>query len=300
MRNRSQFQLTKKLQVLPEAIAQSPRPEYLVTEGGIQSNHVRQVAAAGAKLGFKSVLVIGDIVPDRTGASDSNLAKSYSEQGNVQFTELMSATREVTPGVTAKELLDTNRGYWIPSGASTHPLGGLGYARWAFELMQREEDMGVFFDSVVVAVMSGSTLAGMAAGFALAGQLQRQRGETPRKRRLIGVAVGPKSREHFTTLVSGIMETAGKQIGLESQTSSDMGFEIDLRWHGGAYGKLDDTTKERIKLVASTEGLIADPVYSGKALTGVCGMVQAGELKGNVLFVHTGGVLTLSAYPDLR
>lgn len=288
------------LQVLPDAISQSPRPEYLITEGGIQSNHVRQVAAAGAKLGFKSVLVISDIVPERTGESDTSLRNNYSEQGNVQLTELMSSTREATPGVTAKQLLDTNRAYWIPSGASKHPLGGLGYARWAFELMQREEDMGVFFDSVVVAVMSGSTLAGMAAGFALARQLQKQRGEITRPRRLIGVAVGPKPKEYFMELVSGIMDTAGKKIGLESENGPDAGFEIDLRWHGGAYGRLDERTKERIKLVASSEGLIADPVYSGKALTGVCEMVQSGEPEGNVLFVHTGGVFTLSAYPDLR
>lgn len=286
--------------VLADAVSQSPRPEYLITEGGIQSNHVRQVAAAGAKLGFKSVLIVADRVPERTASANSIISKNYKEQGNVQLTDLMSATREIEPGTTAKELLNTSQAYWIPSGASTHPLGGLGYARWAFELMRKEEEMGVFFDSIIVPSMSGSTIGGMAAGFALAEQIQKQKGETSRRRRLIGVAAGPKSKESFVELVSGIIKTAGTKIGLEDQGPADERFEVDLRWHGGGYGKLDDRTKERIKLAASTEGLITDAVYSGKALTGVCEMVEAGELEGNVLFVHTGGVLSLSAYPDLR
>ncbi|KHO01500.1 1-aminocyclopropane-1-carboxylate deaminase [Metarhizium album ARSEF 1941] len=292
--------LRKLEYVLADAAAKTPRPEYLVTEGGIQSNHARQVAAAAAKLDFKSVLVISDIVPGRSHGSDSHLCRSYNEQGNVQVTELMSAAREAHPAVTAKELLDTKRAYWIPSGASTHPLGGLGYAKWAFELAERERATGVFFDSIVLAVMSGSTLAGMVAGFALVDELQRQASKVPRRRRLIGVAAGPKSREDFVKLVSGIAETTGRKIGLDQPGFTENAFEVDLRWHGDAYGRLDDRTRKYIKLAATTEGLILDPVYSGKALTGVCGMVEAGELRGNILFVHTGGVLSLSAYPDMR
>ncbi|EFY95387.1 D-cysteine desulfhydrase family protein [Metarhizium robertsii] len=292
--------LRKLEYVLADAVAQTPRPEYLVTEGGIQSNHVRQVAAAAAKLGFKSVLVINDLVPERSHASDPHLSRSYNEHGNVHLTELMSAAREEHPGVTAKELLDTKRGYWIPSGASTHPLGGLGYAKWAFDLVAREREMGLFFDSIVLSVMSGSTLGGMAAGFALVDELQKRAGGMPRQRRLIGVAAGPKPREDFIQLVSGIAETTGRRIGLEKHSLTGNAFEIDLRWHGDAYGRLDDTTRRYIKLAASTEGLVVDPVYSGKALTGACRMVEAGELRGNVLFVHTGGVLSLSAYPDMR
>ncbi|KAG8413945.1 hypothetical protein J3458_011602 [Metarhizium acridum] len=292
--------LRKLEYVLADAVAQTPRPEYLVTEGGIQSNHVRQVAAAAAKLNFNSVLVINDLVPDRSHGSDPHLSRSYNEQGNVHLTELMSAAREEHPGVKAKELLDTKRGYWIPSGASTHPLGGLGYAKWAFELVEREREMGVFFDSIVLSVMSGSTLGGMVAGFALVDELQKRAGGLPRERRLIGVAAGPKRREDFVKLVSEIAETTGRRIGLEKHSFTGNAFEIDLRWHGDAYGRLDDRTRKYIKLAASTEGLVVDPVYSGKALTGVCRMVEEGELRGNVLFVHTGGVLSLSAYPDMR
>lgn len=286
--------------VLSDALQQSPKPIYLVSEGGTQSNHVRQVAAAGAKLGFKTTLLIEHRVAERYAGSNQILSTNYKEQGNVQLTDLMSAVRVDDTGESAQKPIDDKLGYWIPSGASTHPLGGLGYARWAFEIMEKEEQSGTFFDSVVVATMSGSTLAGMVAGFKLAEQLAHQAGKTHRKRRLIGVAAGPKPKEVFDDLISGIVKTTGSRIGLTVDCIPDVDFEVDSRWHAGAYGRLDERTKERVKLAASMEGLVTDPVYSGKAMAGLCEMVQAGELTGNILFVHTGGVLSLSAYPDLR
>ncbi|KAH7028779.1 1-aminocyclopropane-1-carboxylate deaminase [Microdochium trichocladiopsis] len=291
--------LRKLEYVLADALAQQPRPSRIVTEGGVQSNHVRQVAAAAAKLGFEATLLINDLVRDRSGAADRHVSESYNELGNVQLTHLMSATHAA--GKDKQEILQKDpESYWIPSGASTHPLGGLGYARWAFEIEQQEAEMGVHFDVVVVALMSGSTLGGMVAGFKLADQERANRGETSQPRRLIGVLAGPKSIKDMETLVLGIANSTADKIGVSKGHIVADDFVIDDRWHGGGYGQLDKKTKDGIKLAATKEGLVTDPVYSGKALTGLCEMVRQGEVQGNVLFVHTGGIMSLSAYPDLR
>lgn len=290
------IKLTPK-SVVADAMAQSPKPTHLITEGGIQSNHVRQVAAVAAKLGLKATIFSSDSVPERTKAS-SQYKKEYTSLGNVQLATLMSGSYESGSMGEGPRIAG---GYWIPSGASAHPFGGLGYARWAFEVVEQERQMGVEFDVIIVALMSCSTLAGMVAGFKLIEKLARQNGEaTAKKRRILGVQAGPKDSDEVQEIVLRIAKTAAEKIGLDVGEITDKDFEIDTRWHGGAYGQLDDQTKGNIKLAASTEGLVTDPVYSGKALSGMCEMIQAEELSGNVLFVHTGGVLSLSAYPDLR
>ncbi|KAB5575663.1 1-aminocyclopropane-1-carboxylate deaminase [Coniochaeta sp. 2T2.1] len=296
--------LRKLEYVLADALAQTPKPTRIVTEGGIQSNHVRQVTAAAAKLGLEAVLLIADLVPERTADSNGHKAQ-YEDLGNVQLTRLMSATHvdASEAALTRETLLQDGDAYWIPSGASTHPLGGLGYARWAFEVEEQEREMGTFFDVIVVALMSGSTLAGMVAGLKLAAKARAatQEGDvSPRKRRVIGVQAGPKDSKEMRQLVLQIARTTARKIGVDEEEITEDDFEIDSRWHAGAYGRLDERTRDSIKLAASMEGLITDPVYSGKALTAVCEMARTGEVQGNVLFVHTGGVLTLSAYPDLR
>lgn len=298
--------------VLADALNQTPRPTHIVTEGGIQSNHIRQVAAAAAKLGFESTtLLISDRVPERssTTSNDTYASRCYTELGNVQLTQLMSANHirdtntNTTTSNTKEEIMKKYPGaYFIPSGASTHPLGGLGYARWAYEVEHQELEMAERFDVVVVALNSGSTLAGMLAGFALAEQERRKRGQNSRAKWVIGVLTTPvDDLEAMKRLVVDIANATGEKIGLDGKsviTADD--FKIDDRWHGGAYGRLDERTKESIKLAVRTEALVTDPVYSGKALTGLCEMVKMEEISGNVLFVHTGGVMSLSAYPDLR
>lgn len=270
-----------------------------MTEGGIQSNHVRQVTAAATKVGLKVVLLIKDLVPEKTSSSNPQRVE-YTELGNVQLTHLMSAVHRDGSEESRAEVLQSLTGYWIPSGASTHPLGGLGYARWAFELEEQECKMGIFFDVIILALMSGSTLAGIVAGMKLLDKIKAQSGAEVKKRRLIGVQAGPKEHVEMLELVLRIARTTAEKIGLPGHEITEADFEIDNRWHGGAYGRLDQRTREHVKLAASTEGLIVDPVYSGKAFTAMSEMTRAGEVKGNVLFVHTGGIMSLSAYPELR
>jgi 1-aminocyclopropane-1-carboxylate deaminase len=236
-----------------------------------------------------------------------NDTRPYREGGNVQLTHIMGATHLPidTPEDTALKTLeeDGKKPYWIPSGASLHPLGGLGYARCAFEIAQQEKE--VFgeegsFGVIVVPTASGSTLAGLVAGFKAVDQGAGL--EKKGKRRLIGVLAAPKDKKEFIVLVLGIARTAAKLIGIEPESITESDFEIDDRWSAGQYGKLDDRTREGIKLLASVEGVITDPVYSGKALTGTLEMLRKGEVGSGqkVLFLHTGGMASVGAYEGLR
>jgi len=228
----------------------------------------------------------------------------------VQVTQLMSATH--LPKDSDKEDALANlrnqgkKPYFIPSGASTHELGGLGYARCAFEIAMQEKELeGGKFDVVIVPTMSGSTLGGLVAGFK-ALELEEQCSEStqkkPRKRRLIGVLAGPKDKAEFSSLIASIAKTAAKYIGVNPESISDADFEIDDRWSAGQYGRLDDRTRNSVKLLASLEGIITDPVYSGKALTGLLERTKNGEIEEGqrVLFLHTGGTMSISAYHDFR
>jgi len=190
--------------------------------------------------------------------------------------------------------------YFIPSGASTHPLGGLGFARWAFELAEQEEALGVFFDTIVVALASGSTLGGMVAGFKLLEKVQQENGLAPKPRKLIGVVAMPNSE--IKNLVVSIARTAAEKIGLDPIEINGTSFVADERFSAGAYGKLDEATSQGIKELAKLEGILVDPVYGGKAVTGLIAMARNGELSGskNVLYCHTGGQSSMSAYPSLK
>jgi 1-aminocyclopropane-1-carboxylate deaminase len=196
------------------------------------------------------------------------------------------------------------RPYFIPSGASTHPLGGLGFARWAFELEEQEQNIGVYFDTIIVALASGSTLGGMLAGFECAAQQRINNGRSSNgRRRIIGVQATITPKEDLTALVSQIAQTAAGKIMLDTTGINwKEDFEVENRFTAGAYGKLDEATAVSIKEFASLEGILTDPVYTGKAITGLITMARAGELKlsKNILFVHTGGQPSLSAYPSLR
>ncbi|KAF2798049.1 1-aminocyclopropane-1-carboxylate deaminase [Melanomma pulvis-pyrius CBS 109.77] len=269
----------------------------LVTTGGVQSNHMRQTVAAGRRIGMETVLLPQERV--------SNNTPSYRGLGNVQLTHLMSATHLPADADVDSTLLDLEsqgkKPYWIPSGASTHPLGGLGYARCAFEIKQQERELGLGssggFDVVVVPTMSGSTLGGLVAGFKAVDRPMRDV-----KRRLIGVLAGPKDKADFVASILSIARATAALIGVPPERITEADFEIDERWSAGEYGRLDDNTRDGVKLLASMEGVITDPVYSGKALTGLLEMVRRGEVVegGRVLFLHTGGTLSVSAYEGLR
>jgi 1-aminocyclopropane-1-carboxylate deaminase len=188
--------------------------------------------------------------------------------------------------------------YWIPSGASTHPLGGCGYARCAFEISEQEKEMGVFFDNAIMPCASGSTIGGIIAGF----KLSSQTSDDQRQRKVIGIDAFANAPGKSESGILAIAKTAAKMIGLNESCIGEEDVTIDMRWNAGAYGFVDERTKDSMRLLASLEGILTDPVYTGKGLAGQIGKARLGELKEskNVLFIHTGGVPVLSAYPDVH
>ena len=281
--------------LLADALAQGC--DTLVSIGGVQSNHTRQVAAVAAHAGLGCVLVQEHWVewPDVT----------YDRTGNILMSRLMGADVRLHPagfGIGFKEsweqaLADVvargGKPYAIPAGASDHALGGHGFAGWAFEVAEQERELGVFFDTIIVCSVTGSTQAGMIAGFAV---LEDAGG---RPRRVVGVD-GSATPIETRDQVARIAQRTATAIGLDRDLRPDETI-LDDRYHAGTYGIPDETTLEAMRLAARLEGMITDPVYEGKSMAGLIDMVARGEIgKGsNVLYAHLGGQPALNAYASL-
>ncbi len=283
---------TRKLEYLvADALAQEC--DTLVSIGGIQSNHTRQVAAVAARLGLKAVLIQESWVdwPDVV----------YDRVGNIQLSRLMGADVRLVRsefGIGFKESWEQaiadieaagGKPYAIPAGASDHELGGLGFARWAQEVAQQEEELGVFFDTIVVCSVTGSTHAGMIAGFAAQEE----------QRRIIGIDGSARPQE-TRDQVARIARATAALIEVGRELSEDE-IILDDRYHAGTYGIPDRVTLEAMRTAARLEGMITDPVYEGKSMAGMIDLVERGEIAkdSNVLYAHLGGQPALSAYAGL-
>ena len=280
---------TRKLEYLiPEALRQGA--DTLVSIGGVQSNHTRQVAAVAARCGLKAVLVQESWVDWPDAVND--------KVGNILLSRLMGADVRLVQaefGVGFKDswhqaLEDVRAAggtpYPIPAGASDHRLGGLGFASWAEEVRRQEEELDVFFDTVVVCSVTGSTQAGMIAGFA--GQ--------NRPRRVLGIDASAKITE-TRAQVEKIARRTAELTGLGRELRDD---EITLLpgWAGQFYGIPVQSTLDAIRLAGRLEGMITDPVYEGKSMAALIDLVRSGEIPkdSNVLYAHLGGQPALNAY----
>lgn len=280
---------TRKLEYLiPDALARGA--DTLVTIGGIQSNHTRQVAAVAARLGLKAVLVQESWVDWPDAVND--------KVGNILLSRIMGAEVRLVEagfGIGAKDswhqaLADVEAAggipYAIPAGASDHPLGGLGFANWAYEVASQERELGVFFDTIVVCGVTGSTHAGMIAGFA--GQ--------DRPRRILGIDASAKIGE-TRAQVGKIARATAELIGLGRDLRDD---EITVLegWAGDLYGIPVRSTLDAIRLTGRLEGMLIDPVYEGKSMAGLIDLVRGGDIPAtsNVLYAHLGGQPALNAY----
>jgi len=259
----------------------------------VQSNHTRQVAAVAAKVGLKAVLVQENWVDWPDALND--------RVGNIMLSRIMGAEVRLDPagfGIGFKDswkqaLHDVEaRGgtpYAIPAGASDHRLGGLGFATWAYEVEQQERELGVFFDTIVVCSVTGSTHAGMIAGFA--GQ--------ERPRRVIGIDASAKLKE-TRDQVERIARATAELIELGRDLRDD---EITVLegWAGDLYGIPVESTIEAIRLCGRLEGVILDPVYEGKSMAGLIDLVTTGEIgrDSTVLYAHLGGQPALNAYSTI-
>jgi 1-aminocyclopropane-1-carboxylate deaminase len=280
----------RKLEYLvAEALAQGC--DTLVSIGGVQSNHTRQVTGVACHLGLKAVTVQERWVD----SSDP----SYGLVGNIQLTRIMGGDIRLDDagfdiGVrdswkAALESVEASGGkpYPIPAGASDHPLGGLGFANWAREVAQQEAEHDIFFDHVLVCSVTGSTHAGMIAGFALEGRDDRK---------VIGIDAS-KTLEQTRDQVTRIAQNTADRIGVGRDLRPEEIVVVD-GYAGPAYGIPDEQTVEAIHLAARTEGMLTDPVYEGKSMAGLLGMVRSGEIPSGsrVLYAHLGGQPALSAY----
>ena len=281
---------TRKLEYLvADALAQGC--DTLVSIGGVQSNHTRQVAAVAAYAGMKCVLIqeswvdwpdsvydkVGNILVSRLAGADVRLVKAGFGIGFKESWDAAIAEVEAGGG----------KPYPIPAGASDHKLGGLGFANWAFEVEQQEQELGVFFDTIVVCSVTGSTQAGMVAGFA--GQ------ERPRK--VIGIDASAKPAETLDQ-VTRIARNTANLIGVDE---SKLDVILDDRYHGGIYGIPDEPTLIAMRTAAQVEGMVTDPVYEGKSMAGMIDLVRRGEIAkdSKVLYAHLGGQPALNAYSAL-
>ncbi|WNG87587.1 1-aminocyclopropane-1-carboxylate deaminase [Mycobacterium sp. ITM-2016-00317] len=280
---------TRKLEyVIPDALEQGA--DTLVSIGGVQSNHTRQVAAVAAKLGLKAVLVQEKWVDWPDSVND--------KVGNILLSRIMGADVRLDPagfGIAFKDswhhaIEDVRRAggtpYPIPAGASDHRLGGLGFANWAYEVQRQEDELGIFFDTIVVCTVTGSTHAGMIAGFA--GQR--------RPRRVIGIDASATPAE-TRAQVARIARNTAELIGLGRDLTDDEIVVLE-GWAGDRYGIPVQSTVDAIRLTGRLEGVILDPVYEGKSMAGLIDLVRSGQIgpTSKVLYAHLGGQPALNAY----
>ena len=222
----------------------------------------------------------------------------YDKVGNILLSRIMGAEVRLDPagfdiGIRPsweQALADVEaaggKPYAIPAGASDHPLGGHGFARWAYEVEEQERELGAYFDTIIVCSVTGSTQAGMIAGFA--GQ------ERPRK--IIGID-GSATVEQTRDQIARIARRAAEAIGLGRELEDEEIVLLD-EWHAGIYGIPDEKTIEAIRLCARLEGMLTDPVYEGKSMAALIDLVQSGRIEpgSRVLYAHLGGQPALNAY----
>jgi L-cysteate sulfo-lyase len=280
---------TRKLEFLmADALAQ--RADCVVTQGATQSNHARQTAAAAAKLGLACHILL----EDRTGYTDP----AYTDNGNVLLDRLHGATVDRRPGgadmaaemETFAETLraEGHRPYIIPGGGS-NPVGALGYVNCAVELLTQADAMGVNIDLLVHATGSSGTQAGLVAGLAAA--------ESDLD--LLGIGVrAPQEKQE--TMVHDLARRTMDHLGAGFDIPRDR-VRANCDYVGPGYGLPTDAMQEAVRLLARLEGLLFDPVYSGKGLAGLIDLVQRGDFGDarNVVFLHTGGSAALFGYPGL-
>ena len=274
--------------IVPDALARNA--DTLVTIGGVQSNHTRQVAAVAARLGMKCRLVQESWVPFEDAV--------YDRVGNILLSRIMGAEVELVDegfDIGIRESWERaiedvkargGRPYPIPAGASVHRYGGLGFVGFAEEVRAQEAELGFRFDYIVACTVTGSTQAGMLVGFARDGRADR----------VVGIDAS-FTLEQTRAQVMGIARNTAELVELGREITDD-----DLVLLGDyarpAYGVPSTATNDAMRLAARTEGMMTDPVYEGKSMQGMIDLVRKGYFPpgSRILYAHLGGVPAINAY----
>jgi L-cysteate sulfo-lyase len=280
---------TRKLEFLL-ADAKTTDADTVITAGGLQSNHVRQTAAAANRAGLACHLVLQRYLdwPDA----------AYLESGNLLLDGLLGARIHIAPPDRPRDEVmarlaerltaEGARPYVIPAGGS-NPVGGLGYAAAAGEILDQAEGLGIDVGAVVFATASGGTQGGLIAGFAL--------------RKAAVEVVGINVDVTDAALADKIRRVAAGTAGLLGLGEAAVAGKVVIAdgYGGEAYGVPTPEMQESLRLLARREGLVLDPVYTGKAMAGLIGLARQGRFGASraVVFIHTGGLPGLFAYPSL-
>jgi 1-aminocyclopropane-1-carboxylate deaminase len=274
--------------IVPDALRSNA--DTLVTIGGVQSNHTRQVAAVAAKLGMKCRLVQESWVPFQDAV--------YDRVGNILMSRVMGAEidlvdegfdigiRESWERAIEDVKAKGGKPYAIPAGASVHKFGGLGFVGFAAEVRAQEAELGFKFDYIIVCTVTGSTHAGMLAGFAKDG----------RSRRVIGIDASGTLEQTRAQVLDIARNTAELvQLG-RAITDDDLVLLSDYAYP--AYGVPSAETNDAIRLAARTEGMMTDPVYEGKSMQGMIDLVRKDYFPAGskILYAHLGGVPAINGY----
>lgn len=276
---------TRKLEFLLGAAFEQDA-DTLVTQGAVQSNHVRQTAAAAAAHGLACEIIL----EERTGSK----ASDYVGNGNVLLDRLFGASIRTVPGGTdmVAELETTadqvrargGKPYVIPGGGS-NPIGALGYVDCAREIVVQADEMDLEVHRIVTATGSAGTHAGLVAGLAVMGA------DIP----VLGIGVrAPKEKQEAN--VFKLAEETAALLGQPGRVKRDQ-VVADCDYVGEGYGLIDQGVIDALTLAARTDGIVLDPVYSGKAMKGLIALARAGQFRGEtVVFLHTGGAQGLFGY----
>jgi len=278
---------TRKLEFsMAEALQQGA--DTIVTVGAVQSNHVRQTAAAACKLGLKCEVLLEHRV--------AHPSEPYANSGNVLLDKIFGANLREYPGGTDFEQAMSEvagevraaggKPYIIPGGAS-NKVGALGYVNCALELLDQIEYQSLDIGHIVTATGSAGTQGGLIVG------LKAMQSDIP----LLGIGVSIPQQAQEEKVYALACETA-EYIGKPGCVARE-DVIANCDYVGDGYGVPTESMNEAVLMLARYEGLLFDPVYSGKGLAGMIDLIRNGSLSsGNVVFLHTGGSAALFAYVD--
>ncbi len=273
---------TRKLEyLLGDALRQGANT--LITTGAVQSNHARQTAAAAARCGLRCVLALGPMAPP---VVTGNLLLDRLLGAQVRWTGHRDRT-EVMREIAAEEQAAGRQPYLIPYGGS-NATGAAGYFDAMHELVRQSREAQVAFDAIALASSSGGTQSGLVAGAAAL----RERA------RILGISVDEPT-EILAPRVLRLARLVIQHLGVRVEVPEESVCVVD-RYIGGGYGIMGDPEREAIELLARYEGILLDPVYTGKAMAGLIAMIRERAWRQDeaVLFWHTGGAPALFAYQE--
>ena len=274
--------------LLGDAIAQNA--DTLITHGALQSNHVRQTAAAAALAGMQCEVLYEHRV--------ANPDADYATSGNVLLTKLLGATQheyaadtdmDAAMATHAAALTDAGKRVCVIPGGGSNVIGATGYANCALELVAQADALGMTVDHLVHATGSTGTQAGLVAGcYAMASPFA-----------VLGIGVRlPQSAQEEK--VFALARATAQHLGVKTELPRDA-VRANCDYVGAGYGLPTDEMLEAVSLLARLEGILLDPVYSGKGMAGLIDLVRKGFFAAddNVVFLHTGGAAALFGYRSL-